>query len=519
MNKKTLFLLIFFINFIFLQNGYSQYIPYFSVLSNYIQEDSLNFSVKPYYKLNAFNDTNQSSTKSWLHRKIFNDHLIEFKNKEFYIRANYYVDFNNQRDLSVSNSSYISNTRGFNIEGKIGKLSFYTSLFEIQSQAPDYLNNYILKIGEFPGQGYNNHTQPNNYDFSYSVAGISYRFNKFFNIQLANDKVFIGDGYRSLLLSDNSVPYPFLRLTTNIGKFQLTNVYAEIVDKTSPKTSYTQSYKRKFFAAKTIEFKIKKWTFGIFETIIWKNQDSSQTRGFEWAYLNPIVFLRPVEYTFGSPDNAIIGIIIKNQCTKNTTIYAQIVLDEFQFKQLFTNNRGWWANKHGFQLGIKTKKFFGNPHLSALFEFNTVRPYTYSHESPILSYSNSNEPLAHPAGANFIEFVQKIDYAHKNYYLNFHFNFLRKGIDNRNQQNVGENILLNYLTRDKDYGNSTLQGTNDDIIFIDFKIGKIINRKNNLRVEFGYTYRNEIINFNSSTTANIFTFGIKSSFRNLYYDK
>ena len=43
-------------------------------------------------------------------------------------------------------------------------------------------------------------------------------------------KTFYKDGYRSLLLSDNSFNYPFLRLQSNFGKFQYTNLYCEFQD-------------------------------------------------------------------------------------------------------------------------------------------------------------------------------------------------------------------------------------------------------------------------------------------------
>jgi hypothetical protein len=43
----------------------------------------------------------------------------------------------------------------------------------------------------------------------------------YFNITFGHDKNFIGNGYRSMFLSDNSAPYLFLKLNTHIWRNQL----------------------------------------------------------------------------------------------------------------------------------------------------------------------------------------------------------------------------------------------------------------------------------------------------------
>ena len=59
---------------------------------------------------------------------------------------------------------------------------------------------------------------------------VSYRSDKFFSVQFGHGKHFIGDGYRSLFLSDNSFNYPYLMIQTDLGKIQYTNLYAEFKD-------------------------------------------------------------------------------------------------------------------------------------------------------------------------------------------------------------------------------------------------------------------------------------------------
>ena len=63
-----------------------------------------------------------------------------------------------------------------------------------------------------------------------SSGYVTYRANKMFAVQVGHGKHFIGDGYRSLLLSDNTFNYPFLRIQTTFGKVQYTNLYTEFMD-------------------------------------------------------------------------------------------------------------------------------------------------------------------------------------------------------------------------------------------------------------------------------------------------
>ena len=44
-------------------------------------------------------------------------------------------------------------------------------------------------------------------------------------------------------------------------------------------------------------------------------------------------------------------------------------------------------------------------HLDLQAEYNSARPFTYSHASLFTNYAHYRQPLAHPLGSNFKEFV------------------------------------------------------------------------------------------------------------------
>ena len=51
----------------------------------------------------------------------------------------------------------------------------------------------------------------------------------------------------------------------------------------------------------------KRLSIGFYESVIWWGSDANTVRGIDPAYLNPVIFFRPVEFAIHSPDNANIG--------------------------------------------------------------------------------------------------------------------------------------------------------------------------------------------------------------------
>ncbi|MBK8146347.1 MAG: hypothetical protein IPK62_15845 [Bacteroidetes bacterium] len=60
-----------------------------------------------------------------------------------------------------------------------------------------------------------------------------------------------------------------------------------------------------------------------------------------------------MESNLGSRDNALIAFDAKAYILKNGIIYGQFLIDEFRISEI-KSNKGWWANKFGWQLGAKS---------------------------------------------------------------------------------------------------------------------------------------------------------------------
>lgn len=463
-----------------------------------------------------FNLNVDTSLRTWLSRKLLNEHLLNIKNKDFTVYADFLPDFQIGHDSESGTTTWL-NTRGYQVGGTIGKtFSFYTSGFENQGEFPGYLHRFIADKDIIPGQTLDNRMNRSFKDWATASAILSFTPSRYVNFTLGHDKNFIGDGYRSMLLSDVAANYPFLKTTVELGNVKYMSLWAQMQDLISPKFSYDNGIRKKWGVFHYLDWNVNdRLSLGFFDAVIWQDADTLGKRGFDFSYINPFIFLRPVENQNGSPDNAVIGFNGKYEVTKNVTLYGQFMLDEFTAKEFFAGT-GYWANKFGVQAGIKGFDAFKIKNLNFLAEFNTARPYTYSQRNSLLNYGHYNQPLAHPFGANFREILSIWDYSLKRWQLYAQGNYVQYGRD-PGADNFGSDIFKSYRTRVDNYGNYIGQGITTDFLYLDGRISYLINPKSNLRIEAGAVYRGEKNNLGLTDTKWI-TFGLRSSFRNLYQD-
>ncbi|WAC41442.1 gliding motility protein RemB [Pedobacter sp. SL55] len=456
--------------------------------------------------------------RSWVHRKLFQEHLLEFKTNEYHVYADFLADFQIGREFEGERTTWL-NTRGFQIGGNIGeKFSFYLNGFENQGKFPGYVDDFIIANQVVPGQSFGK-LEKDTKDWSYASALLSYTPNKYLNFALGYDKNFIGDGYRSMLLSDVSSNYSFFRLRATLGSFQYQTIYAYMLDPGAPKltTDRRLGDRAKWMAAHYLDWNAtNKLSIGFFQAVTWADAEVEGKRGFDFNYIHPFIFLRPVESShFYSPDKMRLGLNVKYELLEKTALYGQFMFDEFTAKEFFAGN-GYWANKWAIQLGFRGSDLFKVKRLNYLAEFNTARPYTYAHFDRLSNYSNFNQPLAHPFGANFKEFLGILNYSVKRFDFQGQALYANYGLD-ADGTNYGKDIFKSYDTRSVNYGSHIGQGIATDLFLMQGKVAYLLNPKYNVRLELGGLVRQEKNSLYNNKTAMV-TFGLKTSFRNLYYD-
>jgi len=366
--------------------------------------------------------------------------------------------------------------------------------------APQYLENFANTTKVLPGVDYAGNFKDNVIMTPYSFGRVSYQAGKYFNFEVGKGKNFMGDGYRSLILSDVSATYPYGRIVTKVGKIQYTNLWAQMRDLSLDND--IGAVRRKYIAMHSISFNINsRVNFSLYEMVVWQNKDTTSERALDINYLNPIIFYRPVEYALGSADNVLLAASLRVKATKKIQVYGQLLVDEFNLKQLRSNSK-WWADKFGGQLGFKTFDVFIKG-LCLQSELNAVRPFTYSHGSPVQSWTNLNQPLAHPLGANFLEWVNIVRYDFGKWKFTEQFNWAGFGRDrdiddDGVSDNLGGDIFRSYKKPFRIYANTLMQGNKSTFMFHQFTISRKILPNDQLEAFVSHTFRYEKNDFGLS---------------------
>lgn len=401
--------------------------------------------------------------------------LYSVQTKDFTLRVNPVLLLEGGKDSQIGGLRYV-NTRGAQIEGLVDqRLGFYFFLTDNQMAVPGYVQDRILRDTIAPHEGYLKPFKAafigpgsSAYDFFTARGYVTYAATKHINVQFGHDRNFIGNGYRSLILSDYSAPYFFLKLNTRIWKLNYQNLFTEMI---AERKNADQVYPKKYLALHHLSLDVtKNFNIGLFESEV----IGGPGRGLEIQYLNPVIFYRAIEQNLGSADNALLGLDFKWNIKHTAQLYGQVVLDEFKLNEVLSGN-GWWSNKQAVQLGGKYIDVAGIRNLDLQLEFNYIRPYTYQHESFYTAYTNYQQPLAHPMGANLTEVLAIVSYqplprlnlVAKTFYTKQGLDYGQDHAGNR-VVNYGGNPLLPYAPHPADYGNRVGQGNTSRLFHFDF---------------------------------------------------
>ena len=466
-------------------------------------KSNIHSAVKPYIILEQNYRTKQSFTLS---KVFFNQkHLQQPK----YKLKTYPISILN---IGADNYKGLTYDLGLGLGVDFSGNKFYISAkyLPIYTKSNYFTDSIINTTFVYPGKGQKMTT---NLYQDIDVIG-AYKINKFFTLLGGHSKNFFGNGYRSLLLSDNASPNPFVKLETSFSSIKYVNLFQVLKDIYQIQ-NHPSANAIKYSASHFLSWNItKEFNFSVFETVITQGKDSLSNRGFDIHYLNPFVFYRPVEYSIGSADNILIGMSMSYKTRQQHQIYFQLILDEFSLTEIKTGNN-WWANKYGMQLGIKANNFIIK-NLYIQTEYNFVRPFTYSHGNTGQNYGQMNQALAHPIGANFHELVAIITYKKNKHQLTNKTTYNSYGADT-SVINYGQNIFHSYNNREGEYGHETQQGLKTNILTNQLIYEYALFPHINLYGFARYNYRFQI-NDNGIQNNHSIQIGIKSRIWNNYSD-
>lgn len=438
---------------------------------------------------------------------IFRRHAVEVKKPDFEFTMDPLFDF--QFGVDPANEydrMRFKNTRGFMAEGTIAKkLSFHTRFFENQVVLPQYLDDFVEQYRVMPGAG---RVKPFKdtigWDYSASYGYIAFAPNDNWVIQFGNEKNFVGDGYRSMLLSDNAYYYPSLKASGLLmdGRMQYTtsiNVL-QTLERMPNNTTPEGLFMRKGGTFHYLSYNVSdKLQLGLFEGTIFERVNSEdETRPYHFGYYIPVIGVNTILQGFSGNNNVVVGLNGKYRLNPKTTFYSQLAIDDPA--QL----------RFGWQAGARLFELFNVPKLTLQMEYNGASPYAYAYETPRQNYVHMNQPLAHPLGGNFHEVVTILNYEKHRFYTQAKVN-VATWAEDYGLYNYGHDVFQVPTDADQSLATST------NLRIIDLQVGYTMNRHTKMRALFGTTLRtakNELDTHNTT----LFYIALRTNLSNYYYD-
>lgn len=347
-------------------------------------------------------------------------------------------------------------SRGVRAAGRIGPLFFDATALENQQAAPWV----TWEDRSAPRLSYVKLPDGRTYEY-WDVRGVVGVRSRHFEARFGRDRDRWGFGTGALVLSGYAAPYDALQLRANVWRLHYASVLAELIrpQERAPGT-IPAVHGRRYAAHRRLALALGNVDLEFFETIVFADDSlAGNRRGFQFAYLNPVLFLRAAEADAGASDNALLGAGAAWSIPGGPRIYGQLLLDELKISEIGSD---WWGNKYGVLAGLR----WADPGLGSVrlrnadleFEAATLRPYLYSHRIPDNALVHYGDGLGHAAGPNARDVQATLRWRPGPFTeLMLAGSVTRRG-RNTETENFGSDPRLSYETRIGDRGIRTGQG-------------------------------------------------------------
>lgn len=227
--------------------------------------------------------------------------------------------------------NYSKNTRGFEVFGQISdRIAYYTAFYENQGYFPDYVLQYINTYGVIPGQGVGKEYKTDGLDWAWATGNVYVKASENLEFVLGYGKNFIGSGYRSIVLSDESFNYPYLRAQYKLKNFYYNVVWAQMQSRGFGFEPY-ENHRYRYASYHTIGY-LSNFCHGfnvsLIEGVMWRNtKDGAYTTKPRMLMFWPVAGLPTLFNGFDGKDNIFWAADIGFCPLKHVKIYGQARFD------------------------------------------------------------------------------------------------------------------------------------------------------------------------------------------------
>ncbi|MBL7943997.1 MAG: hypothetical protein JNM00_14605, partial [Flavobacteriales bacterium] len=367
-------------------------------------------------------------------------------------------------------------TRGAMLQGRIADIvQFQATILENQSYFPNYLRQItdslgfgnIDKFGVVPGFGRTKPFYITGYDYSISSGWIFVRPWKWMDLQLGHGKHIVGNGYRSLLLSDAAYNYPFAKATAYLagGRIQYSYITMQFQSlQRLPRLEVPEAlFAKKAGTVHFVDFvPFDNFSIGLFEGNVWQRWDTSGVRALPWQAYVPVAGIASLTHGESSTWFSLTGLNLRWRINPHVMTYGQLAYDG--------NNEavGWQAGFRFFDLGIKR--------LDLRVEFNSTGDNFYSNRAGAENYTHMNQPIGYIAGAAVNEMIVQGALNRRRFFIKASVNYLEQ------KTSVEGRILDRNLS-------DTLSYPVRHVNQVMAETGWVFNPKTNLQLAFGINRR------------------------------
>ena len=419
----------------------------------------------------------------WITEKLFKEHLVKITEGDLKLTVDAAFQFEMGKEFRertyFADANFMGhNGRGFRVTADLGPtVSFQSSFYENQASLTGYLYDYAQKHGVVPGQGRIKGFNDRGLDFAWATGNVSWSPKPWINAQLGQGRHFVGNGYRSVLLSDNAAPYPFIKLSalTNNKNLQYSVIFAKLQmvgeQNRLPTGEAGESlfyWKRATFTH--ISINLGPVQLGLFEGTQWKTVDTSGVRGFDALQLNPIIGLNTAINGFHGDNTVLPGMDVKVRLAGKGMVYGQLALSDPE------------EQRFAWQLGAQWFDLFF-PGLHVLVEYDQASPFAYTRPDANMGWTHFNQPLASPLGTGYSEALAIVDWPlRKNLQARTEVSLAQWGWETGGETQNGLNNLWSYDPR-------TAPDNNVQRVFFDISASWRMNQMSNMQLTAGYSGR------------------------------
>jgi len=272
----------------------------------------------------------------------------------------------------------------------------------------------------------------------------------------------------SPILSGSTQTFPYINYSFIYKNIGFHFIHGSLLPFKSGLIHIMENYPQKYLAAHRIELDINKdLTMSFNELVIYGN------RPFEIEYLIPVNFYWPAEHNQGDRDNLLMALDCSWRIKPGLRWYNTLFWDELAWEKVLTK---WWANKFIFQTGFHWVSK-NSPHLLDLpIEATVSRPWTYTHDDVVNSYTSAGIGLGLPQGPNSQSLLLKAGF-----WPSYRWNCNISSMLIREGTGLGSSPIDNYDLRNRELDENTpyllgeIRNSSEFRFETDYTINRILN--------------------------------------------